>query len=117
MGRSVYSFVAISSIWYVISSFWIAIALCCFHTPYLPGDKEAHEGGGGEAVVDVEELDGLVGRAGERVLVVGQRHEGLHVSVCSWKVFSRVPSRSHTRTVLSVEPLRMRWPSGIAATA
>ena len=41
MGRSVYAFVAISSIWYVISSFWIAIALCCFHTPYLPGDKEA----------------------------------------------------------------------------
>ena len=25
--------------------------------------------------------------------------------------------RSHTRTVLSCEPLRMRWPSGIAATA
>ena len=23
----------------------------------------------------------------------------------------------HTRTVLSVAPLRMRWPSGIAATA
>ena len=41
VGRSVYAFVAISSIWYVISSFWIAIALCCFHTPYLPGDKEA----------------------------------------------------------------------------
>ena len=41
VGRSVFSFVAISSIWYVISSFGIAIALCCFHTPYLQGDKEA----------------------------------------------------------------------------
>ena len=28
-----------------------------------------------------------------------------------------MPSRSHDRTVVSLEPLRMRWPSGIAATA
>ena len=34
------------------------------------------EGAQHGAVVDVEELDGLVVRAGERVLVVGQRHEG-----------------------------------------
>ena len=51
------------------------------------------------------------------MLVVGQRHGEVVVSVCSSKVFSRVPSRSHTRTVLSSAPLRMRWPSGIAATA
>ena len=31
------------------------------------------------AVVDVEKLDGPVTPAGERVLVVGQRHEGAHV--------------------------------------
>ena len=35
------------------------------------------EGAQDGAVVDVEELDGAVPRAGERVLVVGQRHEGV----------------------------------------
>ena len=30
------------------------------------------------AVVDVEEPDGLVARAAERALVVGQRHDGIH---------------------------------------
>ena len=34
------------------------------------------------------------------MLVVGQRH-GDHLAVCSTNVFSRVPSMSHTRTVLS----------------
>ena len=63
--------------------------------------RVVREGAQDGAVVDVEELDGLVVRAGERVLVVGQRHEGVTVLVCSSKVFWRVPSRSHTRTVLS----------------
>ena len=63
-----------------------------------------------------EEPAGLVDPTGERVLVVGQRH-GAHVVGVQLEVFSRVPLRSHTRTVLSCEPLRMRWPSGIAATA
>ena len=75
------------------------------------------EGAQDGAVVDVEELDSPVERAGERVLVVGQRQEALRSVCSSRKVFLRVPSRCQTRTVLSSEPLRNRWPSGIAATA
>ena len=68
------------------------------------------------AVVDVEELDGVVGRAGERVLVVGQRHDVQHgVGVQLEGVLEGAVGA--TRTVLSFPPLRMRWPSGIAATA
>ena len=76
------------------------------------------EGAQDGAVVDVEELDGLVVRAGERVLVVGQHHEGGHPAGVQLRegVLVRVPSRSHTRT-WSRSPLRKRWPSGIAATA
>ena len=44
-------------------------------------------------------------------MLVGQRHGASTLALCSLKV----PLRSHTRTVLSYELLRMRWPSGIAA--
>ena len=43
--------------------------------------RVVREGAQDGAVVDVEELDGVVVRAGERVLVVGQRHGGHRVGV------------------------------------
>ena len=50
-------------------------------------------------------------------LLSGSATSALMSFVCSCgMVVLRVPSRSHTRTVQSREPLRMRWPSGIAAT-
>ena len=76
----------------------------------------AHDG----AVVDVEELDGLVVRAGERVLVVGQRHEGTHpaAGVQLEGVLEGAVEEPHADGVVAWRPpLRMRWPSGIAATA
>ena len=75
------------------------------------------EGAQDGAVVDVEELGGLVVRAGERVLVVGQRHDGAHPG-CAARRCSRGRRRGATRgRSASSPPLRIRWPSGIAATA
>ena len=56
------------------------------HTPIL--DCRVREGAQDGAVVDVEELDGGVGRAGERVLVDGSATRAYTLSVCSFeKVF------------------------------
>ena len=55
------------------------------------------EGAQDGAVVDVEELDGLVGRAGERVLVVGQRHEGVTALGVQLERCSRGCRRGATR--------------------
>ena len=82
------------------------------------GRRCASEGAQHGAVADVEELDVAVAKAGERVLVVGQCHEGDHpvvVQLRDARRRSRVPSVRHTRTP-SHDPLRMRWPSGVAAT-
>ena len=56
-------------------------------------------------------------RAGERVLVVGQRHEGRHpVGVQLEGVLEGAVEEPHADGLVVPEPLRMRWPSGIAAT-
>ena len=114
----------------------VLVGRCCHHPPLTkrrPSGSSAreshevcvvHEGAQDGAVVDVEELDGavvrhgLVGRrarVGCRAAPRGRTHS--RCAATRSEACSCVPSRNHTRTVWSRPPLRMRWPSGIAATA
>ena len=70
------------------------------------------------AVVDVEELEFPVVRAGECVLVVGQRHDGVHrAGVQREGVLERAVEEPHADVFpRAAEDALLRWPSGIAAT-
>ncbi len=76
------------------------------------------EGAQGLAGFEIPQPQGAVGGAGEGAAAVGQHRHRVTQSVCPSRVRRVSPvSRSHNRSVLSLEPERARRPSASTATA